>query len=133
MRLQLLLRTCHLLQSIINVEALLGNFTHPLGSDFGGDFPIIQYDDDTLVILPADCCQLSHLREVLQTFASSTGLKVNFNKSFLVPINVAEEEWTSLTYALGCQLGSLPFTYLGLPLGTTRPSIQDLAPILTRM
>jgi hypothetical protein len=60
-------------------------------------------------------------------------LKVNFDKSFLVPINVAEEEWTSLTNALGCQLGSLPFTYLGLPLGTTRPSIQDLTPVLTRM
>jgi hypothetical protein len=64
-----------LLQSIINVEALLGNFTHPLGSDFGRDFHIIQYADDTLVILPADCCQLTHLREVLQTFASSMGLK----------------------------------------------------------
>jgi hypothetical protein len=122
-----------LLQSVINAEAFLGNFSHPLGPDFGGDFPIIQYVDDTLVILPADYCQLYHLREVLQTFASSTGLKVNFDKSFLVPINVAEEECPSLTDDLGCQLGSLPFTYLGLPLGTTRPFMQDLAPILTRM
>jgi hypothetical protein len=50
-----------------------------------------------------------------------------------VPINVVDEEWTSLTDALGCQLGSFPFTYLGLPLGTTRPSIQELALILIRM
>jgi hypothetical protein len=113
----------YLLQSVINAEALLGNLSHPLGPDFGGDFPIIQYADDTLVILLAYCSQLSHLKEVLQTFASSTGLKVNFDKSFLVPINVVEEEWPSLIEALGCQLGSLPFTYLGLPLGTTRPSI----------
>lgn len=70
---------------------------------------------------------------VLQTFATSTGLKVNFAKSFLVPINVEESRLQSLTNALGCQLGSLPFTYLGLPLGTTRPSVQDLSPILTRM
>jgi hypothetical protein len=27
-------------------------------------------------------------------------------------------------------VGSLPFTYLGLPLGTTRPTIQDLTPIV---
>jgi hypothetical protein len=50
-----------------------------------------------------------------------------------VPINVDEVEWPSLTEALGCQLGTLPFTYLGLPLGTTRPSIQDHSPIRTRM
>jgi hypothetical protein len=54
------------------------------------------------VILPADHSQLTHLKNVLQTFVSSTGLKVNFDKSFLVPINVDEEEWPSLTEALGC-------------------------------
>jgi retron-type reverse transcriptase len=43
-----------LLQSVVNAEALLGNLSHPLGSDFTGDYLIIQYDDDTLVILPAD-------------------------------------------------------------------------------
>jgi hypothetical protein len=90
-----------LLQSIINVEAPLGNLSHPLRPDFGGDFPIIQYVGDTLVILPADHSQLTHLKNVLQTFVSSTGLKVNFDKSFLVSINVDEEDWPSLTEALG--------------------------------
>jgi hypothetical protein len=46
---------------------------------------------------------------------------------------VDESKWVSLTDALGCQLGKLPFTYLGLPLGTTRLSFQDFTPILTRM
>jgi hypothetical protein len=39
----------------------------------------------------------------------------------------------SLIDAFGCQLGKPPFTYLGLPLGTTRPSFQDFTPILTRI
>jgi hypothetical protein len=121
-----------LLQSVINVEALLGNLAHPLSSDFSGDYPIIQHADDTLVILLADCAQLTHL-EVLHVSASSTGLKVNFEKSFLVPINVEESNWQSLIDAFGCQLGKLPFTYLWLPLGTTRPSFQEFTPILTRM
>jgi hypothetical protein len=51
---------------------------------------------------------------------------MNFGKSFLVPINVDGSKWQSLTGALGCQLVKLHFTYLGLPLGTTRPSIQEL-------
>jgi hypothetical protein len=30
-------------------------------------------------------------------------------------------------------VGSLPFAYLGLPLGTSRPTIQDLSPIVDQM
>jgi hypothetical protein len=81
---------------VVNAEALLGNLSHPLRSEFSGDYPIIQYANDTLVILPADPAQLSHLKEVLHIFASSIGLKVNFDKSFLVPINVDESNWHSL-------------------------------------
>jgi hypothetical protein len=53
-----------------------------LGDDFGGDFPIVQYADVALIIMPADHVQLSHLKEVLNTFAFSTGLKVNFANPF---------------------------------------------------
>lgn len=119
-----------LLQSVINDAAVSGLLTHPLGPDFGGDYPIIQYTDDTLVVLPG---QLSSLKNILQSFAVSTSLKVNFAKSFLVPINVDENKWDDLTSSLACQLRSIPFTYLGLPLGTSRPSVQEFMPILTRM
>lgn len=30
----------------------------------------------------------------------------------------------------GCSTGSLPFTYLGLPLGTSKPTIQDMSPLV---
>jgi hypothetical protein len=33
----------------------------------------------------------------------------------------------------GCQVGSMPFTYLGLPLGTTRPTMTDLMPLVCRL
>jgi hypothetical protein len=36
-----------LLQSVVNAEVLLGNLSRPLGSGFSGDYPIIQYVDDT--------------------------------------------------------------------------------------
>lgn len=35
-----------LLQSVINDAANNGLISHPLGSEFGGDFPINQYVDD---------------------------------------------------------------------------------------
>jgi hypothetical protein len=46
---------------------------------------------------------------------------------------VEESKWPDLTGSLGCQLGPMPFTYLGLPLGTTRPAVQEFMPILTRL
>lgn len=85
------------------------------------------------MILPADVSQLASLKVILGEFVASTGLKVNFDKSFLVPINVADHRVSDLVSTLGCQLGSMPFTYLGLPLGITRPSVQEFMPILTRM
>jgi hypothetical protein len=38
-----------LLQSIINDASSRGLISHPLGSAFGGDFPIVQYADDALL------------------------------------------------------------------------------------
>lgn len=58
---------------------------------------------------------------------------MNFHKSSLVPINMNEGEATHLANTFGCKVGTMPFTYLGLPLGTTRPSIQDFSPLICRI
>lgn len=34
---------------------------------------------------------------------------------------------------LNCQIGTMPFTYLGLPLGTTRSGVADCLPIVQRI
>ena len=81
-----------LLQLVINDAGNKTLINHPLGQNFGGDFSIVQHADDTLIILPVGITQLSKLKEILQIFASSIGLKVNFNKSFLVPITVSDEK-----------------------------------------
>jgi hypothetical protein len=105
---------------MVNNACSTNLLAHPLGHDFGGDFPIIQYGDDTLIIMPAEPDQLVNLQSILSDFASSTGLKVNFSKSSLIPINVDPTKATLLAATVGCIVGSMPFTYLGLPVGTTR-------------
>lgn len=77
-----------LLQSMINRASTDGLLIHPLENSFGGDYLIVQYADDTLVVMPTDKDQLLCLQSLLQTFARSTGLKLNFSKSSLIPINV---------------------------------------------
>ena len=77
--------------------------------------------------------QLIALKEMLDVFYASTGLKVNFQKSTMVPLNIDNEEAIRLAAVFGCSLGTLPFTYLGLPMGTTKPRIIDLMPLVDRM
>jgi hypothetical protein len=97
------------------------------------DFPIVQYVDDTLLILPANKDQLLASKEVLHKFSNSTGLKINFDKSQMVPINVPEDDLKQLAVDFGCQIGKMPFTYLGFPLGTMKPTITELSPLVCRL
>jgi hypothetical protein len=83
--------------------------------------------------MQADARQLFCLKAILNSFATATGFNVNFGKSVIVPINVNPGKMKILAATLGCQIGSLPFTYLGLPLGTTKPKMEEFAPLLDRV
>lgn len=119
-----------LLQSSVNKGKNEVRLKLPLAEKAGEDFPIVQYADDTLLIMEACPNQLLVLKEILKSFASSTSLKVNYNKSMMVPLNVTDERLDVLTTLFGCQKGSLPFTYLGLPLATTKLKIEDVLPLI---
>jgi hypothetical protein len=93
----------------------------------------VQYADDTLIIMPTIAKELFFFKCLLASFTVSTGLNVNFSKSFTVPINVSEEKTNILAGTLGFQIGTMPFTYLGLHLGTTKPLVKDFMPILSRI
>jgi hypothetical protein len=73
------------------------------------DFPVIQYVDDTLVGLMAQTLQLICLKAILQTFATSTGLKVNYEKSSMMPINVLPDRLIHFARSIQCKAGSIPF------------------------
>jgi hypothetical protein len=94
------------------------------------DFPVIQYADDTLVIMPAHVNQIMIMKDIMEKYAQSTGLKINFHKSSLIPINLGEPRIAEIASLLGCVVASMPFTYLGLPLGTTKPSMHELMPLV---
>lgn len=124
--------TADLLQSMINKAHDMGILSKPIPRP-DTKFPIIQYADDTLIIMKACQKEIFSLKGILQSFASSTGLRINFHKSCMIPINVPEEKTEILAGTFGCNIGSLPFTYLGLPVGTTRPKIIDFVPLIDRV
>jgi hypothetical protein len=95
-------------------------FELPIPSFVLDQFPIVQYADDTILIMRASQRELFTLKGLLESFSQSTGLRINYNKSCLVPLNLTLEKAQLLAGVFGCKLESLPFTYLGLPLGTTK-------------
>jgi hypothetical protein len=80
--------------------------------------------------MTADIPQLLHLKELLHTFGAATGLKVNYEKSNLIPINIPDDRVGAFTSALNCQLGNLSFISMGLPLSTTKPRKEYFMPLI---
>jgi hypothetical protein len=122
-----------LLQSILNKAMVQGLLEPPLHCPLCPDFPVIQYADDTLIVMKANATQLFCLKSLLHTFAETTGLKVNYSKSNMFPINLDDERLSHFASTLNCQKGSFPFTYLGLPLGITKPNLEYFLPMVVRV
>ena len=94
-----------LLQSLINKAWMDGLISLPINQPASEDFPVIQYADDTLIILPACQQELQTIKGILDSYARATGLKINYTKSQLMPINVDAQKTMNLANALGCQVG----------------------------
>ena len=101
-------------------RAVEGNFISGcrLGIREGGEMVIshLLYDDDTIVFCEAKSEQLMCLSWTLTWFEAFSGLKINLNKSEIIPLGRVDNV-ESLAAELGCRVDSLPTLYLGLPLG----------------
>ena len=94
---------------------------------------MIQYADDTIIILSACPNQAMTIKDIPSDYASSIGLKINFHKSTSIPIICAADCYNDIASIFSCKVGSMPFTYLGLPLVITKPTVQDLMPLVCTM
>jgi hypothetical protein len=117
---------------MINKALQMGLLNLPIPINSSSDFPVVQYADDTLIIMEGDAKQIFFMKALINSFSLSTGLKVNFSKSMMVPINLSEAKLDSLAATFGCSKGSLPFTYLGLPLSIERPKALDFLPLISK-
>lgn len=50
----------------------------------------------------------------------------------MLPINLIEERPEHLAKTFGCSKGTLPFPYVGLSLGLTKPRVQDFLPLVNK-
>jgi hypothetical protein len=94
---------------------------------------VLQYTDDTLILVRANVSDIRRLKIALDNFASATGLKINYRKSTLVPMNVPRSRLQRIVRLLGCQQASFPQVYLGLPLSNTKLNLNAFAPLIARV
>jgi hypothetical protein len=81
------------------------------------------FENDTLIFCGAHAEHVRNLRCTFLCFEAVSGLMINLGKSELVPIGEVEDV-ESLAHILGCRIGSLLMTYLGMPLGASFKSIS---------
>jgi hypothetical protein len=77
--------------------------------------PVIQYADETLIMLQACPSQLRRLKEIFDKFATVTGLHINFHKSTFMHVNVNAGDALELVGILGYPVTGFPSPTWGSP------------------
>ncbi|GJS75512.1 putative RNA-directed DNA polymerase, eukaryota, reverse transcriptase zinc-binding domain protein [Tanacetum coccineum] len=73
----------------------------------------------------ANARDMDNIIRVLYVFYLASGLKINIHKSNIYGIGVNKDEVFSMTSNAGCIVGDIPFSYLGLPIGSNMKSIAS--------
>jgi hypothetical protein len=93
----------------------------------------LQYADDTLCIGEATLENLWTLKAVMRAFEMVSGLKVNFWKSNILGVNVSQDFMRLASVFLNCRTGSIPFKYLGLPVGANIRRVSTWEPLISSL
>ena len=90
------------------------------------------YADDALFIGEWTQNNIQNLARILRCFHVTSGLKVNFHKSRVFGIGTSLLETSNWARPLGCDPSSLPFTYLGVPVGANMNLKKNWKPVIDR-
>jgi hypothetical protein len=85
----------------------------------------LYFADDTLLFLEVLDFNIQVLRWLLIGFENLSRLKINYAKCEMIPLNIYEEMGHHLAFLFGCKVGTLPISYLGIPLYWKSLSVHD--------
>jgi len=103
MSLYLFLLVADVLQTLIKQD---GGVRHPLVADM--PCPVLQYADDTLILLRGKVVDVCRLKLLLDQFSDAPGLCIDYNKSTMVPMNMSEELTDTCKAFFGCRQEGSP-------------------------
>ena len=74
-----------------------------------------------------------NLKWIMFVFEQMSGMRINFHKCDLIPINVEEEQACLVAQALSCKLGKFTLKYLGVPLDHSKLRKENLQPLVDKI
>jgi hypothetical protein len=98
-----------------------------------GEIICLRYADDTILFSEKNPILASNLKVVLTCFEKVSRMRINYEKSELIPLGVSEEEVNSYIDILGCALGKFPIKYLGIPLHYSKLRREDIQPLIDKI
>lgn len=87
---------------------------------------MLKLADDTIFLCDGKENSIWCLNAILRGFEMVSGLKVNFAKSNVVGINIEERVLRGVCHFLACNIGSIPFKFLGVPV-CSNPNKEHVA------
>lgn len=73
-----------------------------------GACPVLQYADDTIILVRAEPESVQRLKRALDLFSAATELTINFTKSTVTPMHVPEDDLQEYMGVLLRRRGSFP-------------------------
>jgi len=98
-----------------------------------GGLSHLQYTDDIVILMSHDDQTIINMKFFLYYFEWMSGLKINYHKSEVIAFGVSSEEQNMIANMLNCKVGSLPMTYLGLPISDSNLGVYSFEGIVEKM
>ncbi|KAG9441971.1 hypothetical protein H6P81_017825 [Aristolochia fimbriata] len=101
------------LTALVRIARRLDWIQPVISEDF---LPLAQFADDTILFGVGTEDEILRWKALIGLFELASGQKVNWLKSAIYGFNLTRDSLEGMANLLGCRIGSLPDTYLGLPL-----------------
>jgi mannosylglycoprotein endo-beta-mannosidase len=98
-----------------------------------GGIVSLQYADDTVLFSSAEESVVENLKCVLMWYEQVPGMRINFHKSELVPLNLEATKAQRLAHICSCPVGKFPLKYLGVPLHYENLTREDVQPLVDKI
>jgi hypothetical protein len=86
---------------------------------------ILQYADDMILFMEHDLEKARNMKLLQSAFEELSGLQINFHKSEIFCFGQAKELEPQYEQLFGCNKGSYPFRYLGIPMHFRKLNNKD--------
>jgi len=83
------------------------------------------FADDVIFVGVWEERNMLNLSRILRCFYLASGLKVNYKKSKIFGLGIDANQVERAAQCLKCQIGTVPFKYLGMPLGANMNHIKN--------